>query len=52
MTSSLTSSTSAALDSDVDPQPHRIRVMSWNIDGLDTNNIKTRTTAVCDLIKK
>ncbi len=35
-----------------DPEPHRIRIMSWNIDGLDTNNIKTRTNSVCDTILK
>lgn len=31
----------------VDPEPHRIRLMSWNIDGLDQNNIQTRAKAVC-----
>ncbi|XP_064596729.1 tyrosyl-DNA phosphodiesterase 2-like [Liolophura sinensis] len=38
--------------SPLDPEPHRIRLMSWNIDGLDSNNIKTRTKAVCQTIKK
>jgi hypothetical protein len=33
-----------------DPEPHRVRVMSWNIDGLDQNNIATRAKAVCKTI--
>ncbi|XP_029650669.1 tyrosyl-DNA phosphodiesterase 2 [Octopus sinensis] len=28
----------------------RIRILSWNIDGLDTNNLKRRTKAVCQVI--
>ncbi|CAE1267020.1 TDP2 [Acanthosepion pharaonis] len=28
----------------------RIRLLSWNIDGLDTNNLKTRTKFVCQVI--
>ena len=36
----------------VDPEPHRIRIMSWNIDGLDQNNIQTRAKAVCREIAK
>ncbi|XP_064651882.1 tyrosyl-DNA phosphodiesterase 2-like [Lineus longissimus] len=39
-------------DRDRDRDRNRIRLLSWNIDGLDTNNIFTRTKAVCDLIKK
>ncbi|GAB1609208.1 tyrosyl-DNA phosphodiesterase 2-like [Argonauta hians] len=31
-------------------EPKRIRVLSWNIDGLDTNNLKARTKAVCQVI--
>ncbi|XP_067667027.1 tyrosyl-DNA phosphodiesterase 2-like [Haliotis asinina] len=35
-----------------DPEPHRIRLLSWNLDGLDTGSIKARTQAVCDIINK
>ena len=28
----------------------RVRIISWNIDGLDTNNIRTRTKAACETI--
>ncbi|OWF50295.1 Tyrosyl-DNA phosphodiesterase 2 [Mizuhopecten yessoensis] len=35
-----------------DPEPHRIRLLSWNIDGLDDVSIKRRTKAVCDIINK
>lgn len=34
----------------VDPEPHRIRLMSWNIDGLDQNNVATRARGVCNTI--
>lgn len=30
----------------------RIRLLSWNLDGLDTNNLKTRTKYVCQVIAK
>ena len=33
-----------------DPEPHRIRILSWNIDGLDDNNIRNRTKGVCKTI--
>ena len=36
----------------VDPEPHRIRLMSWNIDGLDQGNIKTRAKSVAETINK
>jgi len=36
----------------VDQEPHRIRVLSWNIDGLDNNSINLRTKAVCQTIEK
>ena len=36
----------------VDPEPHRIRIMSWNIDGLDTNNLRNRTKGVCATVNK
>lgn len=29
---------------------NRLRIISWNIDGLDTNNINTRTKAACETI--
>ncbi|WAR16190.1 TYDP2-like protein [Mya arenaria] len=32
-------------------QPYRIRVLSWNIDGLDKQNLKSRTIGVCNVIK-
>ncbi|XP_033744259.1 tyrosyl-DNA phosphodiesterase 2-like [Pecten maximus] len=35
-----------------DPEPHRIRLLSWNIDGLDKDAIKRRTKAVCEIINK
>ncbi|OWF54889.1 tyrosyl-DNA phosphodiesterase 2-like isoform X3 [Mizuhopecten yessoensis] len=35
-----------------DPEPHRIRLLSWNIDGLHDLSIKRRTQAVCDIINK
>lgn len=42
-----------AVDADaVDLEPHRIRVLSWNIDGLDHNSIDLRTKAVCQIIDK
>jgi len=34
----------------VDAEPNRIRVLSWNIDGLDQNNIATRAKSVCQII--
>ncbi|PVD32224.1 hypothetical protein C0Q70_07656 [Pomacea canaliculata] len=33
-----------------DSEPHRIRLLSWNIDGLDNNNVKTRAKAVVNTI--
>ena len=36
----------------VDSEPQRIRVLSWNIDGLDNNSIDLRTKAVCQTIEK
>ncbi|XP_046350895.2 tyrosyl-DNA phosphodiesterase 2-like isoform X1 [Haliotis rufescens] len=35
-----------------DPEPHRIRLLSWNLDGLDPGSIKSRMQAVCDIINK
>ncbi|ESP03592.1 hypothetical protein LOTGIDRAFT_205031 [Lottia gigantea] len=35
-----------------DDEPHRIRLLSWNIDGLDHQNLESRTKAVCQLIEK
>ncbi|XP_045180890.2 tyrosyl-DNA phosphodiesterase 2-like [Mercenaria mercenaria] len=35
-----------------DDQPFRIRLLSWNIDGLDRKNLRTRTLGVCDTIIK
>lgn len=37
---------------EMDPEPHRIRLLSWNIDGLDEVAIQRRTKAVCELINK
>ncbi|XP_060075100.1 tyrosyl-DNA phosphodiesterase 2-like [Ylistrum balloti] len=37
---------------EIDPEPHRIRLMSWNIDGLDDVAVQRRTKAVCDTINK
>ena len=37
---------------ETDPEPHRIRLMSWNIDGLDENYILERTKEVCATIRK
>jgi len=39
-------------DEPVDSEPHRIRVLSWNVDGLDNNSIELRTKAVCRTIEK
>lgn len=33
-------------------EPNRLRVLSWNIDGLDTNNVKNRTKGVCQVINR
>lgn len=35
-----------------DPEPTRIRLLSWNIDGLDTNYTELRAEAVCKMILK
>ncbi|KAL4218066.1 Tyrosyl-DNA phosphodiesterase 2 [Mactra antiquata] len=35
-----------------DKEPFRIRLMSWNIDGLDLKNLQSRTEGVCDTINK
>jgi tyrosyl-DNA phosphodiesterase 2 len=35
-----------------DDEPHRIRLLSWNIDGLDQGSLLARTKAVCETIKK
>ena len=35
-----------------DDEPWRIRVMSWNIDGLDPRNLQSRTLGVCETINK
>ncbi|XP_052249406.1 tyrosyl-DNA phosphodiesterase 2-like isoform X2 [Dreissena polymorpha] len=32
--------------------PFRIRVLSWNIDGLDKDSLRSRTQAVCETIKR
>jgi len=42
----------AAAANAVDDEPHRVRVLSWNIDGLDNNSISLRTKAVCQIIDK
>ncbi|XP_050401717.1 tyrosyl-DNA phosphodiesterase 2 isoform X2 [Patella vulgata] len=34
-----------------DTEPHRLRVLSWNIDGLDKLNLESRTKAVYEKIK-
>ena len=44
--------TAAAAANAVDNEPHRVRVLSWNIDGLDNNSISLRTKAVCQIIDK
>lgn len=45
-------SSSASCKSFVDPEPDRIRVLSWNIDGLDQNNVATRAKSVCITINQ
>ncbi|KAL8589154.1 hypothetical protein ACOMHN_052492 [Nucella lapillus] len=35
-----------------DPEPHRIRVLCWNIDGLEDAHLKQRTKAVIDTVKR
>ncbi|XP_062596386.1 tyrosyl-DNA phosphodiesterase 2-like [Saccostrea cucullata] len=35
-----------------DPEPQRIRLLSWNIDGLDKPSAEKRTTEICNIIKK
>ncbi|XP_041361676.1 tyrosyl-DNA phosphodiesterase 2-like [Gigantopelta aegis] len=35
-----------------DSEPHRFRLLSWNIDGLDDSNLKSRTKGVCDIINR
>ena len=42
----------APVESEVDPEPHRIRLMSWNIDGLEQNCLVDRTKEVCAIIQK
>ena len=37
---------------EVDPEPHRILLLSWNIDGLENMYLVERTNAVCSTIKK
>jgi len=49
--SSNTQAATAAANA-VDDEPHRVRVLSWNIDGLDNNSISLRTKAVCQIIDK
>ncbi|XP_014664518.1 PREDICTED: tyrosyl-DNA phosphodiesterase 2-like [Priapulus caudatus] len=41
-----TSTESSTASSSVPEQPKRLKLISWNIDGLDTNNIKNRTKGV------
>ena len=50
--SSTQAATAAAAANAVDDEPHRVRVLSWNIDGLDNNSISLRTKAVCQIIDK
>ena len=40
------------VESEVVPEPHRIRLMSWNIDGLEQKYIVDRTKEVCATIQK
>lgn len=42
----------SSTEDEVMEEPHRLRVLSWNIDGLDTNNIKNRTKGVCYIINR
>ncbi|XP_067667648.1 tyrosyl-DNA phosphodiesterase 2-like, partial [Haliotis asinina] len=35
-----------------DTEPHRIRLLCWNLDGLDPRCIEDRMRAVCDIINK
>jgi len=44
--------TELASSSFVDDQPLRVRVLSWNIDGLDQGNVVTRARAVVKTILK
>lgn len=37
---------------DDDPEPDRIRLLSWNIDGLDKPSAEKRTKEICNIIKK
>lgn len=46
------SSTERSTASVLDAQPYRIRLLSWNIDGLDRRNLQSRTLGVCDTINK
>ncbi|XP_076437917.1 tyrosyl-DNA phosphodiesterase 2-like [Babylonia areolata] len=46
------SSSSSSKTQVVDAEPHRIRVLSWNIDGLEAAHLKQRTRAVIDTIRK
>lgn len=43
---------SSRLNDSTDPEPNRIRLLSWNIDGLCEKSKSLRTQAVCDIIKK
>lgn len=43
-------SQAASASSNPSDNPKRVRIMSWNIDGLDQNNVKNRTLGVCDTI--
>lgn len=45
-------SSSDVAASNVDDMPFRIRLISWNIDGLDIRNLQSRTHGVCDTIIK
>ena len=35
-----------------DSEPRRIRLLTWNIDGLDTDDLVSRTKAVCAVIQR
>ncbi|XP_022314579.2 tyrosyl-DNA phosphodiesterase 2-like isoform X2 [Crassostrea virginica] len=37
---------------DTDQEPNRVRVLSWNIDGLDKPSVQKRTKEICKIIKK
>lgn len=48
----ITPSTKNSIQTDHSVLQNHMRLISWNVEGLHDNNLISRTTAICDIIKE